>query len=243
MFEAISGISGWAPQTYFFGEPDLIDNYQKWDISEGHEIRSITAHADIDGNYLQYLQFVTRNYLGEVEEKEFGDRVTEFDDYESALQAEAADETSSGSTGTSESCSDDYTGNEVCYDGFYVTWDLTERFIGFSATTSKGAGQYEVANIRYLKPVTDKNNMCRETEEDYFVEYWIGEDSPDTIVDDSETESCDSEEVECTESESGDSEETESTETEDSDEGSSESSEDSSEDVVEEPVIIFGEQF
>ena len=55
MFEAISGISGWEPQTYFFGEPDLIDNYQKWDISEGHEIRSITAHADIDGNYLQYL--------------------------------------------------------------------------------------------------------------------------------------------------------------------------------------------
>ena len=55
VFEAITGISGWAPQTYFFGEPDLIDNYQKWDISEGHEIRSITAHADIDGNYLQYL--------------------------------------------------------------------------------------------------------------------------------------------------------------------------------------------
>ena len=52
VFEAITGISGWAPQTYFFGEPDLIDNYQKWDISEGHEIRSITAHADIDGNYL-----------------------------------------------------------------------------------------------------------------------------------------------------------------------------------------------
>ena len=103
VFEAISGISGWPPQTYFFGEPDLIDNYQKWDISEGHEIRSITAHADIGGNYLQYLQFVTRNYLGEVEEKEFGDRVTEFDEYESQLQQEAADDTASVST----ECSDE----------------------------------------------------------------------------------------------------------------------------------------
>jgi hypothetical protein len=84
--------------------------------------------------------------------------------------------------------------------------------------------------------------MCRETEEDYFEEFWIGEDSPDTIIDESETESCNSEETECTESESGDSEETESTETEDSEEGS-ESSENSSEDVVEEPVIIFGESF
>ena len=50
---------------------------------------------------------------------EFGDRVTEFDDYESELLAEAADET------TSESTSDETSDEETNYDGFYVTWDFT----------------------------------------------------------------------------------------------------------------------
>ena len=51
---------------------------------------------------------------------EFGDRVTEFDDYESELQAESSDET------TSESCSDDTSDEgETNYCGFYVTWDFT----------------------------------------------------------------------------------------------------------------------
>ena len=117
-----------------------------------------------------------------------------------AAESESTDETTTESTETTtettetSSCTpDNASDEEETYVGLFVTWEFTERFIGFSATTSKGAGQNEVANIRYLKPLTDKNNMCRETEEDYFEEYWIGEDSPDTIVDESESESCDSE--------------------------------------------------
>ena len=69
------------------------------------------------------MKFVTKNADGVIDEKEFGERVDFYDPYVWSgglrrLDAEPVDP----------------------YEGFFMTWELQSRLIGFDITTSKGNG-------------------------------------------------------------------------------------------------------
>ena len=72
-------ISGYYPKNILYGRPDRANNYQKWDIQEGHWVFYFEAHADLSGEYIQYFKIKTRDMYGVEDVREFGDRVTEYD--------------------------------------------------------------------------------------------------------------------------------------------------------------------
>ena len=132
-------ITGYPAQTFVYGLPDYLDEYQRWDIQEGYEVISIVAHANLDGDYLQYLKFVSKTFDGLIEEKEFGDSVPEFESTDEEVESD------SGASSSRMLSADPY-------EGLHQTWDFTARIIGFDAT--KGIFYSKSKNITSKNTIT-----------------------------------------------------------------------------------------